>query len=48
MGILELILILILIAAIFGRGYLALGIVVDIFIALLVIAILYRVFLVLF
>lgn len=42
MGILELILLILIISAVFGRGYLALGVIFDIFIALLVIGLLYR------
>jgi hypothetical protein len=43
MGLLELILLIVIIAAVFGRGYLAMGVIFDIFIALIVIALLYRV-----
>jgi hypothetical protein len=48
MGFLEILLILLVIAAIYGRGYLALGVIFDFFIALLVIWLLYRIILILF
>lgn len=48
MGILEILLILLVIAAIYGRGYLALGVIFDFFIGLLVLLLLYRVILWLF
>ncbi len=44
MSLLDLILILLIIAALTGRGYLALGMLFDFFIALLVIGLLYRLF----
>lgn len=42
MGLLELILIILIISALLGRGRLGLGMVLDILIALLVIGLLYR------
>jgi hypothetical protein len=42
MSLLDLVLILLIIAAVTGRGYLALGMLFDFFIALLVIGLLYR------
>jgi hypothetical protein len=48
MGILELILILLIVAAIFGRGPLALGTIFDFLIGILVIILLFRLFTVLF
>lgn len=42
MGLFEIILILLILAAISGRGYLALGMLFDFLIALLVIGLLYR------
>lgn len=43
MGLIDLILLLLIIAAITGRGYLALGMLFDFVIALLVIGLIYRV-----
>lgn len=48
MGLLEIVLLLLIIAAVFGRGRLELGMVLDVLIALLVIGLLYRLILVLF
>lgn len=39
----DLVLIVVLVSALFGRGHLALGVVFDFFIALLVIALIYRI-----
>lgn len=48
MGILELILLILIVAAIFGRGRLAMGVVLDILIGLLVLGLVWRLLMVLF
>jgi hypothetical protein len=48
MGLFEIILILLILAALGGRGYLALGTLFDFFIALLVIGLIYRLIVIFF